>query len=188
MAGRVKAQKRSLSQPPAAEPAAKAAKPAKRISKLDLALTFETMLDSNHVLDLATICYNEIIDVGEIVQEGVIRMAELFIYLCAFIQFYLNDPDKNVFHVSEPRGSKKKGKGKPASDDDDSDDDDAKPELRMLSGTGAEDYFNLILLLDILAVEVPSISPGTGSQPTPSPAYTQLITYPVVYHSSSARR
>ena len=146
------------------------------------------MLDSNHVLDLATICYNEIIDVGEIVQEGVIRMAELFIFLCAFIQFYLNDPDKNVFHVSEPRGSKKKGKGKPASDDDDSDDDDAKPELRMLSGTGAEDYFNLILLLDILAVEVPSISPGIGSQPTPSPAYTQLITYPVVYHSSSARR
>ena len=33
-------------------------------------------------------------------------------------------------------------------------DDDAKPELRMLSGTGAEDYFNLIQLLDVLAVEV----------------------------------
>ena len=49
----MKAQKRSLSQPPAAEPVAKAAKPAKRISLLDLALTFETMLDSNHVLDLA---------------------------------------------------------------------------------------------------------------------------------------
>ena len=128
MAGRVKAQKRSLSQPPSQEPPAKAAKPAKRISKLDLALTFETMLDSNHVLDLATMCYNEIIDVGEIVQEGVIRMAELFIYLCAFIQFYLNDPEENVFLVNEPRGSKSKGKGKkPASDDDESDDDDAKP-------------------------------------------------------------
>ena len=99
MSGRVKAVKRGASQPPAAEPAAKKDKAPKRISLLDLALTFETMLDSNHVLDLATMCYNEIMDAGEIVQEGVIRMAELFIYMCAFIQFYLNDPDANMFFI-----------------------------------------------------------------------------------------
>ena len=38
MSGRVKAQKRSLSQPPAAEPAAKKEKAPKRISLLDIFL------------------------------------------------------------------------------------------------------------------------------------------------------
>ena len=156
MSGRVKAVKRGASQPPAAEPAAKKDKAPKRISLLDLALTFETMLDSNHVLDLATICYNEIMDAGEMVQEGVIRMAELFIYMCAFIQFYLNDPDANMFFISAPKGSGKKKSSKKDSDDDDDDDDDessAKPP-RMLSGTGAEDFYGFVNTLDTLAVEV----------------------------------
>ena len=82
-----KGNKRSASQPPAAQPPAKAHALSARISSMDKALMFGEDDVGMNVTALIENAHNEIAAAGDLVIEGALQLAKLFIMICGFVKF-----------------------------------------------------------------------------------------------------
>jgi hypothetical protein len=148
-----KGTKRHASQPPAKEPQAKVSA---RISSMDKALMFGEDDVEMNVTMLIENAYNEIAAGGELLIEGALQLAKLFIMICGFVKFAF--ADTKVFEVGPKTGKGKKVR--PDESDEDSDGEASGAEaaasrrVRMLSGKGADDLHYIITNLESLCTQL----------------------------------
>ena len=157
-----KGNKRGASQPPAKEPPAKVHALSARISSMDKALMFGEDDVGMNVTGLIENALNEIMAAGDLVIEGALQLAKLFILICGFVKFaFAPVPGQNfpgVFEVGPKTGKGKKVR--PEESDEDSDGEASGAEaaaaraVRMLSGKGADDLHYIITNLESLCTQL----------------------------------
>ena len=90
-----KGNKRHASQPPAKEPPAKVHALSARISSMDKALMFGEDDVEMNVTNLVENALNEIVAAGDLLIEGALQLAKLFIMICGFVKFAFAHPGED---------------------------------------------------------------------------------------------